>query len=327
MQIVLIQLSDIHLQDRDNWIEDKGRSIARAAIAVSPDCRVWVIVLSGDIAYSGGPEQYKRAQRLISDVAEELRASVTDAEIRIVGVPGNHDCHFGLQTDVRPMLTGSMASQVDAIRLDGDAVTQCTSVQEPFFDFLKSIGAPYPGCASERVYQRQAYECGGHTLVFHCYNTAWVSQLHESEGKLVYPTRAVEEKALSAEHSDLAISVLHHPLNWFSNENGRAFRELLDKTSDLVFTGHEHVGSAFARRMYTGEEVHHVEGCVLQQADQGDSGFTAVVIDLAARKHRIVQLAWEGNQYLNRGETLWLPFCGNRLVPERREHDEAHRRV
>src|SRR5437868_5578005 len=121
---------------------------------------------------------------------------------------------------------------------DKSVLAKCVSVQDAFFKFEAQFSDLPELQGDARLYYERQVNCEGRTISFHCYNTAWMSQLHEQQGKLVYPIHIPQQRNLP---TDLTISLLYHPFNWFESNNARNFRKELERTSDMILTGHEHV--------------------------------------------------------------------------------------
>ena len=68
--------------------------------------------------------------------------------------------------------------------------------------------------------------------------------------------------------SKFSISLLHHPLNWHTPEYSKTFLDFLLKTSDIIFTGHEH-SSLTTRRSDIDNEYNtiHIESPALQESE------------------------------------------------------------
>ena len=95
------------------------------------------------------------------------------------------------------------------------------------------------------------------SILFACYNTAWTSQREEQQGNLLFPNRLlVAEKVEEEDH--LRVSLLHHRDNWLEANNARHLREYVETYSDIIFTGHEHVGAAYTKATIDGMEAQYV---------------------------------------------------------------------
>src|SRR6266568_4936171 len=52
MLIGVVQLSDIHFRESGNWIQENANSVIDA-VRANDQCDAYVVVVSGDVAYSG----------------------------------------------------------------------------------------------------------------------------------------------------------------------------------------------------------------------------------------------------------------------------------
>lgn len=145
----------------------------------------------------------------------------------------------------------------------------------------------------------------GESLVLRCYNTAWLTQNPERPGHLYFPLSAA---ALSV-HDGISISLFHHPYNWLTPENARAFRIHIEGSSDVVLTGHEHVSDTYVKNHPAGAgPVTFVEGAALFESSTGESGFNVVSIDTATEKYAVTEYAWAGGLYKPKNTTLTFDF-------------------
>ena len=69
---------------------------------------------------------------------------------------------------------------------------------------------------------------GNETVKILCCNTAWLSSLKESQGRLLFPSQAVAGRQ---EESELVVAAFHHPYNWLESNNARSFREAIEARS------------------------------------------------------------------------------------------------
>jgi hypothetical protein len=116
------------------------------------------------------------------------------------------------------LLSGIEANPEDAS--DEDVIEGCTKVQADLFEYLHVLSEENLEQQNKRYYEyRFTFE--GQSLLFRCYNTAWMSQLHEQQGHLVFPL----DKAADKQNGfDLVVSVLHPPFNRMQSENARALK-------------------------------------------------------------------------------------------------------
>lgn len=69
MSLSIIHFSDIHLKGEKDALIDKTEKLKTACVSSLPSNGDVVIVISGDIAFSGKRQQYDLARDVIEDVA------------------------------------------------------------------------------------------------------------------------------------------------------------------------------------------------------------------------------------------------------------------
>lgn len=297
MKVLLVHLSDIHANLSDDHVLGKTGKIASAVRNLEHDLAACFIVISGDSAFSGSEEQYWAALGLLQELKEALTSYLkTDAKIRFVVVPGNHDCAFGAANEVRDTLVEAVGREPEGLPTEG-LLRECVAVQDNFFEYKEQLDEDQNG-AVDRLYYEYRFEADGRNLLFRCYNTAWLSRLHEKQGQLLYPVGAAAGKA---EGFDLTVTVFHHPYTWLQHENARVFRRHVEGVSDIILTGHEHEQTRHARVGAGGERNLYIEGGVLQETgDESVSTFNALVLDLGpeGRRQKFFHFSWNGEMYV-----------------------------
>ena len=307
MSLGILQISDIHCK-ADHQFDFLGR-VQNICAAIKPRCRdlkTLLLIVSGDISFSGTSDQFNVARQFIDTLVLGLR---TELQIAIAGpiiVPGNHDCDFTLQGDIRPTLMKTISQTVSTLDPDGDQVREISKVHNEFFGFEKLYsGVQREGAA--RLYYSHVYESGGKSILIHCFNTAWVSGLPETQGNICFPSH-VNVKALE-DRPMLSVSVFHHPYEWFEPTNRRQFRKVIERMSDIVLTGHEHEGDSFSRRSSEGANVSYIEGAAFSTTGPND-GFNLVVISLETQTSQVFKFIEAGSIYEPK-ESIEVQFLRN----------------
>jgi hypothetical protein len=96
-----------------------------------PDVPAAVIVVSGDIAFSGGKEEYAIAVPKLQAVKAELARRLRDVPIHSLAVPGNHDCDFHEPGSIREIVIEKLNDD-PSVPFADDACDACTAVQKEF---------------------------------------------------------------------------------------------------------------------------------------------------------------------------------------------------
>ena len=320
MRVLLVHLSDIHIRTEVDAVLGRGELIANAAGSVDYDPELCVLVVTGDIAYSGTDEQYMLAESFLTSVATKLQDIITshksEAQVCTVVVPGNHDCDFSESGQARDIIADGIP-RTPAQTRDKSIVEICLGVQDSFWSFANSL--PAAGdvetneAYDERLYREHVFKTETGTLRFRCCNTAFLSRMHERQGTLYFPSDAIPPERTP---DSLTIAVFHHPYNWLEATVARRFRKATEKTSDLVLTGHEHDSARRTQKDDTGAENTYIEGGVLQDSDAPDASiFNVISVDTAEQKQKFTRFSWDGERYSRDDASIesWEEFRLNKL--------------
>ena len=317
MKILLIQLSDIHIKGPEDHILGKIEKIASSVRNLEYDLDACFLVISGDTAFSGSDEQYMLALDFVAELRDSLSKNLeTPRGVDcIVVVPGNHDCDFLGPTEVRDAIIATIDRDPNHAVSD-DYAEVCTSVQQNCLSYVEAVDDGDHLKKDNDLYYEYVFVSGPSKILFRCYNTAWMSKLHEEPSHLFFP---VDDLAVEREGFDLVVSVFHHPYNWLNPENAKAFSRHVENSSDIILTGHEHTPTRYTRSTVV-ETNEYVEGGVLQEhTEPGVSNFNALVLDVNRKKQRFYHLVWDGEIYQASSgpEDEWEDFQANRLLARR----------
>ncbi len=316
MKIIISQISDIHFRSKDNPILDKTDEIIGAISSVCPssnDIGAHFIVCSGDMAFSGKGEEYKIAERFLSELKEKIsKISRSTTLTDFLIVPGNHDCNFSKDNAARKILLDKLAtSSID--EWDASIIESCLVVQVEYEEFLSSLEKNNNTTIRDKIFRVIGHQVGNYTLEFRLINSATLSKLNEKQGALVFPQNFIQDiEKKSTSTASVVITVIHHPYNWFEANNARTLRDLLEKTSDIILTGHEHEPDNYTK-LRDRECLEYVEGGVLQDVNINNSSFNVISIDLSAETQTIHQFNWSKNnkRYEEDKTPQALPFIRN----------------
>lgn len=276
--VAFLHLSDIHLKDNSN----ENPILKRTKIIVDriknriAHCSDLVIIVSGDIAYSGKLEEYKIAKSFFDDLIKKI-IKESDAWVRVLFVPGNHDCEF-TPNAVRDALLRQ--AEAGSLSFDENVIEVLTSTQKNYLDFVNSMSfyrRKIKSIYRNKLYNRFQIKTAKYTLEFHCFNSATFSSLREKPGNLSFPLSNYYDEL--KDNNSISISVLHHPLNWMNSESHKELRNKLIEISDLVFTGHEHIPDDFTIQR-RGDSAKFIESGALQDNyDFNNSSFGLLIIN------------------------------------------------
>jgi predicted MPP superfamily phosphohydrolase len=156
MKLAIIQISDFHIKTSTDPILRRSQLVGAAIKDVAAQADGILIGFTGDIAFSGKPEQYKLALEFVGRMLDEVRK--TGKQTELFAIPGNHDLDFSIAPDTRDVLLQSVGTNPEKVKVDGDTVQQILRVQEHFFAFeaellrseLRQLGQRISGRNSSR---------------------------------------------------------------------------------------------------------------------------------------------------------------------------------
>ena len=327
MKLALLHLSDIHFEDRTDWIFDKAEAIADSflgGIFGEPDIEALFILISGDVANKGAAAQYDVAAQFLERIRTRI-ASERKIPVHFVVIPGNHDCDLSSpeELELRLLSIERILSEPGKVARGNQLYRECLKVQNNFFDFARKLepALGYPAAEAPEVFYRLTVPVGERQqqIVFNCFNTAWLTQLREKQGALIMPRQLFPEcenttqEDGSSGSSTLSISLFHHPENWLSAENSNDFRRLLRSCSDIVVTGHEHEQDIYNQSdLETGVSLQiHRAGALQERERPRTSNFNVLLLDLETKRQKLNTFQWKGSTYSAKTEPEWIPFTRN----------------
>ncbi|MEZ5325731.1 MAG: metallophosphoesterase [Verrucomicrobiales bacterium] len=296
MEILLVQLSDIHLTKSNNIVMERIADIGRVLRSAMKEYKACFVVISGDLAYSGKKSEYEVGFDLIANIDQAIRAIPSIATHDFLIVPGNHDCDLNKNDKTRQLVLKSMLVKPD--EYDEEMLGQCLKVQDDFAEFEKIVFEGENAGAKNRSVSSRIFNVSGEQVVFDLYNTAWMSKLPDEVGHLLGPPAAMLSNRESVQGYGLRVAVLHHPLHWIKPEASRDLRSALEESADIILTGHEHVQSQYSRAEDGSSGADYIEGGVLQESKAPEtSSFNTIEINLIERRFQVTHWNWEKGKY------------------------------
>ncbi|MBB5209641.1 metallophosphoesterase [Chiayiivirga flava] len=287
--VAFVFLTDIHVKGQD-FDALRGRLVA-GAVHSALEAQVPVVLLvGGDIAYSGTAAQYEIFENFVNEFRGELARRNLDFR-GVILTPGNHDCDFSQQPkSVRAALQLAASSQT---HFDPDIAEELVSVQDAFRTYSERASLSMTRISS--LQSRCTLQVGENaSITIDIINSAWASSLDEQPGKMVLPVPQLEPPS----ESGVAFAVMHHPPNWFEPWNQRALLRWLDEHFDGVFLGHEHQRESVERvRREVDAQLLMIFGPAFHEANAIDEGFSVHCLDLKQKMARSSDFSWKGEYY------------------------------
>ncbi|SNR54762.1 metallophosphoesterase [Hymenobacter mucosus] len=309
MKALLLQISDIHVKGSKDKIFARKDLIVEATRVIPRDYQACFVVVTGDIAYAGKEEEYADSLDIFETIKIGLKQEFNNnIPVFMIAIPGNHDCDFGpvnlLRDNIIPVIRGGVG-------LDDFMINACVQVQEKFNVLLKGYFQENINIHNN-LYWEYFFNIDGETILFRCCNTAWLSELKEKPGQMYYPVDYIPEQE---QHSDVVVSIFHHPYNWLTPDNGRSFRKRIEQVSDFILTGHEHDVTHRIVKSNDGQNNSYIEGGALQDSyDSSTSEFNGILIDSTENKYKLYNFKWFTDRYApTPSSPVWQQYVPNKL--------------
>lgn len=259
-----VQVSDIHFGQenrgeiffhndvRDRLISDCERlSEARPADFV---------VVTGDIAFSGGKAQFDAA----SDWLERLCVAAGASTESVLAVPGNHDVDWNqidygtklVHEETRRRTPANLQEHLaDIGKMDRDP-NPILAKLDAYRTFALSMQSPLKSFV-DPAWTKQ-FDVGGVPVRFLGLTTVLLSDVSDQQGSLVLGEQ--QFVGMTREEEPVYVALLHHHPTWLKDRE-RA-EEYLNSRVSLLLYGHEHTPRFEMRRIRGFERVELGAGAV-----------------------------------------------------------------
>lgn len=239
MKLGVLHISDIHFRYDNDPATKYGECIAKGCYQAAHNSDEFVIVVTGDIAFSGQDNEYKYAKEMLSTISSKLQTE-TGRKPNIFLTPGNHDCALIPEDPIRTITINNII-ETQGVDLCPKIIGKCTEAQAEYFNFEQDVRILQP-VFEDPLWKEYELQVGGDTLRVSSINAAWMSTLHEAPGQLFFPIENYTEQ-LEASCS-LRLALIHHPLNWYCQSTYHPMRKTLKRYCNAILSGHEHsIGS------------------------------------------------------------------------------------
>jgi predicted MPP superfamily phosphohydrolase len=243
-KILLVQLSDIHFKgwsgtsvhDLD---ADVRNELLRDAKKLTKGLgSVTGILVTGDIAFSGQEEEYKRAASWLKDLCGELECA--DESVSVV--PGNHDVdRKRANSKITKTLHDTIRTK-DEAWIDSELREMLSDPQsasallEPLAEYNRFAARFQCSVSAEKPFwERDLVLACGTTIRLRGLCSALVSNAHDAKGNIVLgAAQASVQRKAGIEYMTLC----HHPPDWLRDQDAVATQ--LESKVRIQLFGHKH---------------------------------------------------------------------------------------
>ena len=242
-----VHLSDIHFgQEREGTLvvhEDVRSALLLDASALAARRgKADLVIVGGDTAFRGEPDEYKRAGEWLDKLTEAVKC---DAETDVRVVPGNHDCDLSqisrlALTFHRSIREGALKSAYGDLEDLGKRAEEANPLLpklKAYRDFASGYDSDFRSLTCP-LWTRDFEIAEGIVFRLVGMNSVQISEGKDRVGDLIL---GCTQYVLPEEPYLVYAVVLHHPLDWFMDKVEA--KQYLHNRARLIMVGHEHIPS------------------------------------------------------------------------------------
>ncbi len=291
MTIGILHFTDLHFNSENNIISSRIENFYSAVKLELQEIKQLYIVISGDVVNKGNIGGYQEAKEYLEKIKEKILQVIPLSNPKFVIVPGNHDCNFDYDNQLRKNAISSMGYETIGVD-DNSVIDICTNIQNDFWEFYK--------CFNEIPQNKLFYQIidtiGDKKICFNCINSSWMSKQQE-EINLFFPIKRFDNTEI-IERGTINISIFHHPISWFTpngkQNHRKEFQGFVEDNSSIIIYGHEHEEDhRKSVELLSERETLYFSGKILQNpSNKDESGFQIITIDPNDKSGIIKNYLW-----------------------------------
>ena len=256
-RLCIVQLTDFHFGKELQANSCKRADDILETIKTNIKSGTVLLLVTGDIAYSGKKNEYRSASLFFDYLVEQLGKLEYHSKVYIL--PGNHDVQ-----DPRKSTERFADSQYD---LD---IKKMAS----FYEFANKYDNRFVLGQPEPI----TFEVEGTPVSISGFNSAPLSTI-VGDDKGFHLLRTAQCGLLdNTPDSGLHIFASHHGPEWFRDNDRLSLEKLLSDSIDFAFFGHEHMGQSRCVGGLSGESCVVVRGGTYSLYDDAQSAYKMLLI-------------------------------------------------
>ncbi|MBU1341647.1 MAG: metallophosphoesterase [Proteobacteria bacterium] len=236
MQFQLLHISDFHFKqndviDQSIVTESLLKRIERdKEKGINPE----IVIVSGDIAFSGKKEEYDLAE----DFFEKLIKHTGINREKLFIVPGNHDVNRRCYRKSDIPVYSSMRDLNEEISNEDFRKDLLKGMSE-YYAFVEKYMPHLKHTHNGLVPFADNYKCdAGKNINIIGLNSAWMSRSDTDERRIAIGEFQVRSALKSLPEYDVRIFLFHHPINFLWGDDAKILKSYVNNS--ILLTGHLH---------------------------------------------------------------------------------------
>lgn len=309
-KVTWLHLSDLHFRVTEDKFESELIYDRLLEDLKHIEEHIDLVFVTGDIAYSGRTEEYERASKFFNNILEILNLG----REAIFFVPGNHDIQRSNTANyVSKMLDGINSEKEVAEILGSKGLREIFLKRlNNYYDFVKNNAFPIE--KSELSYTKNICVNGIEIAVVGL-NSAWGSNSNFEKGNIILGERQVIEAFSKIHNPQVTITLLHHPIYYFRDEDVESVESVINNRSDFVLHGHIHRRKVITQKMPDSMVHYLVAGASYEKNGAStnlaynyvSADFESGIADIYLRKYDSISSCWVNDKsYGENGKSILL---------------------
>ena len=238
---ILLHLSDLHIRDDEEECFDRSIVLDPLRSRLSKDREAGIVpelvVVTGDIAFSGKENEYALAGKFLDDVMKTLDLP----KERLFIVPGNHDVNRKKYPPSETIRFENVR-QLNAELANDDYRANHLRGMVDYFAFARRY-VPHLCPIEENLVPfvaRLPLDCGRNLEIIG-FNSAWMCRKSPDEREIAIGEYQIKQALTACKEfasPDFRLFACHHPLQWLRPDDRQRVREHLNGA--MILCGHLH---------------------------------------------------------------------------------------
>jgi predicted phosphodiesterase len=207
------------------------------------------IIIAGDVAFAGQPEEYRRATEWLEELAKATGAPQT----AVYMVPGNHDVNMKrvsvltshIHTYYRGLPLNQLAQELSQLE-HSEHDTFLVEKLRDYHEFASAFDCHF-GSSTRPWWTKDVLISDGRLLRLTGLTSVQISDLNDTKAGLIL---GANQYTIQDEPSIEYLAILHHPFEWLKDE--RDVETYLTDRARIIIVGHEHISRI--RKITTGTD-------------------------------------------------------------------------
>jgi predicted MPP superfamily phosphohydrolase len=285
MNLKILHLSDLHCKAGNTPQDMVLSSLAKKVKELcAKEGRPNLLLITGDIAHGGKPEQYQAAQAFIDEVMGHCGLG----KDRIFLIPGNHDVDRDkIAVPMKKLYKFEKEAEVHDLFASEPFFKQIKATTDAYFEFAR----PYMPNVHFGKYGEYALTIpfGQYPLRLVGLNSALFCGYDGDDKRQLALGLEQVHKAFEATdgEQELVIGMVHHPAHCF-HECDQAAQTVLHRNADLILSGHLHDPRNSAHRDGNEGETVFIAAGAGYETRTAQNAFNIIEIDADALQGKVV---------------------------------------